>query len=291
MRESAVKPIELHGVSVIGSNDNGDAATRLEDVRLSLAPGEWLYIVGVNGSGKSTLARMLAGLYTEGMTGDYQRGFAGANVSPIVLQQPVAQLFGETPREEIQFALEWQRRPADEIEAAAERVLERVGLLALADEPWHRLSGGQLQLTAFAAAIAGAARLIVLDEATAMLDERTRATIVQETRRLQRQGTSIVWVTQRLDELEPGSRVVTVSEGRIVFDGDVRQMLYGQDDDGITPCEQAGLRMPYLPAMALQLRRQGQLKDPLPVTAEEWRRVLGDVADGEWAARDTTARA
>ncbi|WP_027084392.1 energy-coupling factor ABC transporter ATP-binding protein [Cohnella panacarvi] len=283
MRESAAKPIELHGVSVIGSDERGDAVTRLEDVRLSVAPGEWLYIVGVNGSGKSTLARVLAGLYTEGMIGDYRRGFAGSNVSPIVLQHPQAQLFGETPREEIQFALEWQRKPADEIGVAAERVLDRVGLLALADEPWHRLSGGQLQLTAFAAAIAGEAPLIVLDEATSMLDERTRVTIVKESRRLQRQGTSIVWVTQRLDELEPESRVITVSEGRIVFDGDVRQMLYGEDEEAITPCEQAGLRMPYLPAMALQLRRQDQLKDPLPVTAEEWRRVLGDVADGEWA--------
>lgn len=275
--------MELNGVSVIGSKDNGDTVTRLEDVRLSLAPGEWLYIVGVNGSGKSTLARVLAGLYTDGMIGEYSRGFAGSNVSPIVLQQPQAQLFGETPREEIQFALEWKMRPAVEIGPAVERVLERVGLLALADEPWDRLSGGQLQLTAFAAAIAGEAPLIVLDEATAMLDERSRVTIAKEARRLQRRGTSIVWVTQRLDELEPESRVVTVSEGRIVFDGDVREMLYGQEDDAITPCEHAGLRMPYLPAMALQLRRQGQLKDPLPVTAEEWRRVLGDVADGEWA--------
>lgn len=274
--------MELNGVSVIGNEDNGDATIRLEDVQLSLAPGEWLYIVGVNGSGKSTLARVLAGLYTEGMTGEYSRGFAGANVSPIVLQQPQAQLFGETPREEIQFALEWQMRPADEIEVAVERVLERVGLLALADEPWHRLSGGQLQLTAFAAAVAGDAPMIVLDEATAMLDERTRVIIVNETRRLQRQGTSIVWVTQRLDELEPESRVITVSEGRIVFDGDVREMLYGMEEEAETPCEQAGLRMPYLPAMALQLRRQGRLKDPLPVTAEEWRRVLGDVVEGEW---------
>ncbi|MBO9599725.1 MAG: ABC transporter ATP-binding protein, partial [Cohnella sp.] len=265
MRAAVDQRMKMNGVSVIGSEDHGDPAIRLEDVRLALAPGEWLYIVGVNGSGKSTLARMLAGLYTEGTSGEYSRGFAGAHVSPIVLQQPHAQLFGETPREEIQFALEWKRRPADEIGSVTERVLERLGLLALADEPWNRLSGGQLQLAAFAAAIAGEAPLIVLDEATAMLDERSRATIAIEARRLQRQGTAIVWVTQRLDELEPDSRVVTVSEGRIVFDGDVRQMLYGQDDDGITPCEQAGLRMPYLPAMALQLRRQGRLKDPLPV--------------------------
>lgn len=283
MNESAVAlaPIELQGVSVIGTNESGDPVPRLEDVQLALSPGEWLYIVGVNGSGKSTLARLLAGLYTEGMIGEHRRGFAGEKVSPIVLQQPQSQLFGETPREEVQFALEWKMTPAEEIAATVERVLGRVGLQALADEPWDRLSGGQLQLSAFAAAIASEAPLIVLDETTAMLDERNRMTIVQEARRLQRQGTSIVWVTQRLDELEPDSRVVAVREGRIQYDGDVREMLYGREEEATSPCEQAGLRMPYLAAMALQLRKQSQLKDPLPVTAEEWREVLGDVAYSE----------
>lgn len=287
---AAHAPIELNGVSVSGNYENGDPIPRIEDVRLALGKGEWLYIVGVNGSGKSTLAKVLAGLYTEGAIGEYSRGFAGERVSPIVLQQPRSQLFGETPREEVQFALEWKMTPAEQIAQAVEQVLDRVGLLELADEPWERLSGGQLQLTAFAAAIAGDAPLIVLDEATAMLDERNRQKIVQEARRLQRQGTSIVWLTQRLDELEPDSRVVTVREGRIIHDGDVREMLYGRDGDAMTPCEQAGLRVPYLAAMALQLRKQGRLRDPLPITPEEWREVLGDVADKEREC-DSTSRA
>jgi energy-coupling factor transport system ATP-binding protein len=284
MNNAAAEPIVLDGISVIGSSEHGKQIPRLDNVSLTLAPGEWLYIVGVNGSGKSTLARLLAGLYTEGVFGSYSRGFAGEAGSPIVLQQPQAQLFGETPREEIQFALEWQAKPVDQIASIVELTLRSVGLFELADETWDRLSGGQLQLAAFAAAIAGGAPLLVLDEATSMLDEGNRETIEREARRLQRQGTAIVWVTQRLDELKPDSRVAAIREGRVMYDGDVRYLLYGSMDDEVAPCEQAGLRMPYLAELALRLRREGQLEDPLPVTAEEWREVLENVGEDERTA-------
>ncbi|MFC5532543.1 ATP-binding cassette domain-containing protein [Cohnella yongneupensis] len=287
MTLASAAPIVLEGVSVTGSNESGESAIRLEDVSLTLAPGEWLYVVGVNGSGKSTLARLLAGLYTEGATGAVDRGFAGHTVSPIVLQQPQAQLFGETPREEVQFALEWRETPAEEISLFVRGTLERVGLVPFADEPWDRLSGGQLQLAAFAAALAVDAPLLVLDEATAMLDESNRETIAREARRLQRQGVAIVWVTQRLDELEPDSRVAAISEGRVCFYGDARDFMYGRSGDAISPCERAGLRVPYLAALALRLRQQGHLSDPLPMTAEEWRKVLGNVGESE---RTHTAR-
>lgn len=254
----------------------GNQAKRLANISLTLRPGEWLNLVGVNGSGKSTLARVLAGLYREETTGEIARGFAGEEVSPIVLQQPEAQLFGETPREEIFFALEWRGVPSVQIHKRTDWMLERFGMSVLADLPWAELSGGQKQLAAVAAAMAGESALLVLDEATSMLDEAGRSMLLQQAKNLQKSGTAIVWVTQRLDELEPDARVAALAEGALVYDGDARSFLYGAAEAD-SPCEQCGLRLPYLAAYAKALRAQGKLRDPLPMAGNEWRKVMAHI--------------
>lgn len=277
------EPMRFSGVSVhvLGESGQGQSAPILEDIDLTLHGGEWLFMAGVNGSGKSTLARLLAGLHVEGSSGFADRGFAGNGASPVVLQRPEAQLFGETPREEVQFALEWREVPAEEIECRIERILAETGLTALADTRWEGLSGGQKQLAAVAAATAGgAAALVVFDEATAMLDDANRRAVLAIARKLQAEGTAIVWVTQRLDELGPDDRVVAMADGRIRFDGDGRTFFYGAEEtDGhevVSPCEACGLRLPYLAALAKEMKAKGRLSDPLPVTEQEWQEVLGD---------------
>jgi len=312
-------PLEVDCVTVYGGEGEDETAVRLQEATLTLAAGEWLTVVGVNGSGKSTLSRLIAGLMPESMSGVVRRGFAGDGVSPIVLQQPRAQLFGETPREEVVFALEWRGVPAERIFDVTEEALHRAGLAALADEPWERLSGGQQQMAAFAAATAYPAPLLVMDEATSMLDEDNRDAVMSRARELQETGTAVVWVTQRLDELGPDDRVVAVGEGRIIYDGKGREFLYGSPDrdrelvcgqadsgaigtgtvvdrieagaevgeevsDGgvwpLSPCLRAGLRLPYLMELALELRRLGKLSDPLPVTEREWQIVWGNAGHG-----------
>ncbi|TJY43080.1 ABC transporter ATP-binding protein [Cohnella pontilimi] len=271
-------PLLLDGVSVAVTNEAGDLAALLDNVDLSLNPGEWLNVVGVNGSGKTTLARILAGLYVEGSAGSLSRGFAGESASPIVLQRPEAQLFGETPREEVLFALEWRQVPSHEIAGRTEETLRMTGLLELADVRWEGLSGGQRQLAAVAAAAACSAPLIVFDEAASMLDETNRAVVLGLARELHQQGTAIVWVTQRLDELMPGDRVIAMADGRVIYDGLVRAFFYGDEEnpDGLTPCESCGLRLPYMSALALQWKRAGRWSGLLPVTQQEWREVWGN---------------
>jgi energy-coupling factor transport system ATP-binding protein len=288
MAKRLADALVLNAVSIYGSNELGDPSLRVDNVNLTLEAGEWLNVVGVNGSGKTTLARLLAGLQPDGIVGEVRRGFAGDDCSPIVLQQPRSQLFGETPREEVTFALEWRGIPADQISKLVEQSLDRTGLTFLADEPWERLSGGQQQLAALAASAANKTPLIVLDEVTSMLDETNRKLVVQTARNLYKNGTAVVWVTQRLDELTPESRVVALGEGAIIYDGNGRDFLYGVETDGQpspSPCEKCGLRLPYRAAMALELRRLGKLQDPLPVTAQQWRKVLGNVGEVERVIR------
>jgi energy-coupling factor transporter ATP-binding protein EcfA2/energy-coupling factor transporter transmembrane protein EcfT len=244
----------VNDLSVYGDKESAELSPRLSHVNLTISPGEWIVVVGVNGSGKSTLVRILAGLYPAEMVGEVARGFAGEAASPIVLQQPRAQLFGETPREEVMFALEWKGIEAEEIPLLTEEALVRTGLMVHADEPWERLSGGQQQLAAIAAATATATPLIILDEVTSMLDEANRSIVMDQARELHRNGTAVIWVTQRLDELELDTRVVALGEGSVVYDGRAQDFLYGIEGEA-SPCERCGLRLPYMAAFARELKR------------------------------------
>ncbi|WP_255570107.1 energy-coupling factor ABC transporter ATP-binding protein [Cohnella sp. CFH 77786] len=276
--------MRLRNVSVYVTLESGEAVPLVEEIELTIRAGAWVNVVGVNGSGKSTLARLLAGLHADGSVGTIERGFAGDVASPVVLQRPEAQLFGETPREEVQFALEWRQVPPERMPDMIERALSEAGLKELADTRWERLSGGQRQLAAAAAASAADCPLIVFDEATSMLDDANRRMVKQMAKRMQKQGTAIVWVTQRLDELEPEERTVAMEGGRIRFDGDSRTFFYGSPGNP-SPCEACGLRLPYLAALAAELKKRGRLSDPLPVTEREWREVWGHARSGAGDAR------
>ncbi|MFC4810333.1 energy-coupling factor ABC transporter ATP-binding protein [Paenibacillus sp. GCM10023250] len=284
MEDRVEHKLVLEHVTIPGAPDSGEAAPRLADVRLELGPGEWVNLVGLNGSGKSSLARLLAGLVIDGVQGTWNRGFAGALPSPYVMQQPDAQLFAETPREEIRFALEWRGLPPARIVAESEAVLIETGLHAVADLTWDKLSGGQRQLAAVAAASATRTPLIVFDEATSMLDEQSRRGVRAIAAKLHREGTAVVWVTQRLQELGAGDRVVAMAAGRVAFDGSGGRFLYGAGyplEVGAEqpPCAACGLRLPYVSRLALELARAGRLRPPFPEAddADGWAEALRQV--------------
>jgi len=263
-------PLRLVDVSVYGTGEAGETRPIALGLNLTVHKGEWLYVVGANGSGKSTLGRLVAGLSAGEVRGTVERGFAGFYPAAYVMQQPDAQLFGQTPREELAFALEWLGLPQEEAERKAERALHLAGLSEAADLPWSRLSGGQRQMAAIAAAYAGEPDLIVFDEATSMLDDAARRRVRAMAGQLEARGAVVIWITQRLDELEPDRRVIALSGGRIRYDGNVRNFFYGEPGNGVSPCAECGLRLPYLARLALELGRAGKLAHPLPVSLEEW---------------------
>ncbi|SFI33938.1 energy-coupling factor transport system ATP-binding protein [Paenibacillus sp. UNC496MF] len=285
MEDRGESKLVLKQVTIPRAPESGETAPRLADVHMELGPGEWLNLVGLNGSGKSSLARLLAGLVIDGVQGTWNRGFAGGLPSPYVMQQPDAQLFAETPREEIRFALEWRGLPPERILAESEAILLETGLGAIADLTWDKLSGGQRQLAAVAAASATRTPLIVFDEATSMLDEQSRRGVRAIAAKLHRGGTAVVWVTQRLQELGAEDRVVAMAEGRVAFDGSGGRFLYGAGyPRGVgaeePPCAACGLRLPYVARLALELGRAGRLRPPFPEAddAEAWAEALRQVS-------------
>lgn len=112
-----------------------------------------------------------------------------------------------------------------------------------------------------------------------MLDDANRMRVKQLAKEMQRAGTAVVWVTQRLDEIGPEERVVAMDGGRILYDGDGRAFFYG-NGERLSPCESCGLRLPYLASLALELKKRGRLADPLPLSDQEWQEVWGSGGNG-----------
>lgn len=213
----------------------------LRGIELTVAPGEWLGIAGTNGSGKSTLAKAMARLIPPASgevlyrcdrihtAGPAQETEAGTKpFVQMIFQNPDTQMLGETVYEDVCFGLDNYGFPVADRHRLAMDALERTGLAALADSPARFLSGGQKQLLHVAGCLAVQPDVLIFDEATAMLDPLSRQRLLQTVRQLHSAGTTVVWITQLMDELSECGRIVAMDEGRIVFDGSKEAFFYGE---------------------------------------------------------------
>jgi len=184
-------------------------------LNLHISPGERVVIAGRSGSGKTTLLRLAAGLI-EPDAG--QVDHEGAWPVGFVRQQPENQLIAGTVSEEVAFALEYAGFTSDEITSRVEETLAATGLTELADRSPVRLSGGQMQRVAIAAALAMKPPLWLLDEPTAYLDADGRKRVHSLISSVP--GTStLLYATSDPEELTLGDRLVVLAEGRVAADG------------------------------------------------------------------------
>ncbi|QKS46174.1 ATP-binding cassette domain-containing protein [Paenibacillus cellulosilyticus] len=250
----------------------------LHQIDLTIKHGEWVFLVGSNGSGKSTLARLLAGLGHARVTGDIAR-MEDASFAPLVAQNPEAALVGMTPEEDAILLLEQLAVEAGEMPKRIDAAMRIVGLTDQMKQPIAQLSGGQKQLAAIAGCIASGADALIVDEPTAMLDPQASAAVMAALRELHRTGTTVIWVTQRLEELQEGDRVVSMKDGRIKFDGRAEQ-FYSRDNANVgSPCEEAGLDAPYVVHTVWELQRSGIMLDPpMPLTASSLAKAVNSYA-------------
>ena len=219
--------IELDGVEVTAWSSD-DAAGRRRPVRL-LGPltlsltERHVAVIGANGSGKSTLARLVNGLVlpsrgtvrVDGLD-TVRNGAAVRRHVGFVFTDPDAQVVMPTPVEDV--ALSLRRTVPDRAErtARARDWLDRVGLAHAADLPVHVLSGGQRQLLALAAVLAGEPTVLVCDEPTTLLDLRWRRVVDELLAGLPHQ---VLLVTHDLDAAARADRVLVVDGGAVVADG------------------------------------------------------------------------
>ncbi|MCL6446080.1 MAG: ATP-binding cassette domain-containing protein [Alicyclobacillus sp.] len=264
--------ISLNRVSVAFQTQSG-IHYALQDVALTVRPGEWVAVVGANGSGKSTCGRVLAGL-TPLSSGSRNTTWERPGDILMILQNPDAQIIGDTVWEDVCFGLHNLGVPAEEVSPRAMAALAKVGLVDQRDASVHSLSGGQKQRLCIAACLAMSPRLLIFDEATTMLDPARRTDLLQLTRQLHAQGLAIVWITQDMGEAAFADRIVALANGRLVFDGTPAAFFYGHP----CKCTELGFELPYVVQIGRALAARGIALSAALFTTADLSRLMGALA-------------
>ncbi|MDD4074618.1 MAG: energy-coupling factor transporter ATPase [Eubacteriales bacterium] len=201
-------------------------APALQDVSLHIREGEFLAVAGHNGSGKSTLAKHLNALLlptsgdvlVSGMnTKDEANTLAIRQTVGMVFQNPDNQIVTTVVEEDVGFGPENLGVPTEEIITRVREALSDVEMTEMARSAPHMLSGGQKQRVAIAGMLAMRPRVIVLDEATAMLDPKGRRDVLRIIRELNRsRGMTVVMITQYMEEAVMADRVAVMARGEII---------------------------------------------------------------------------
>lgn len=236
----------------------------LNDVSFQVKKGEWLSIVGHNGSGKSTTVRLIDGLL-EAESGDIIISGDKLTVENVwekrrqigmVFQNPDNQFVGATVEDDVAFGLENQGLDYDLMVERVQQALELVGMQDFKEREPARLSGGQKQRVAVAGVVALRPDIIILDEATSMLDPEGRLDLIQTVKKIKDSNQlTVISITHDLDEIALSDRVLVMKEGQVESTATPRELFSRED------LEELGLDQPFVNQVKAALCQSGL---PLP---------------------------
>ncbi len=232
----------------------------VKDITFHVKRGEWLSIVGHNGSGKSTTVRLIDGLL-EAESGeiviDGQR-LTEENVWNIrrqigmVFQNPDNQFVGATVEDDVAFGLENQGLSRQEMKKRVEEALDLVGMLDFKKREPARLSGGQKQRVAIAGVVALRPAILILDEATSMLDPEGRRELIETVKGIRKDyDMTVISITHDLEEVAMSDRVLVMKKGSIESTSSPRELFSRNDLD------QIGLDDPFANQLKNSLSQNG----------------------------------
>ncbi len=244
--------------------------------------GEFLGIIGHTGSGKSTLIQHLNGLLKPSQG---RIRFRGKDIweEPkkisrvrfeigLVFQYPEYQLFEETVYKDIAFGPTNMGLKADEIDTRVREAAKFAGVSEeLLEKSPFELSGGQKRRVAIAGVIAMEPSVLVLDEPSAGLDPEGRENLLRNIREYHRaKGTTVILVSHSMDEIAQNvDRIVVLKGGSVLMSGTPREVFARAEE-----MQSAGLNVPQVTRVAMQLRQKGLAIDPAVYTVEELRDAL-----------------
>lgn len=238
-----------------------DAREALAGVSLEIRRGEWLAIIGHNGSGKSTLAKVMNGLIeantgsvvVNGKTLTEETVFDARRTVGMVFQNPDNQFVGTTVEDDIAFGLENIGLPREEMLERVTKVLEMVKMSEFRTKEPARLSGGQKQRVAIAGVTALEPEVIILDEATSMLDPKGRLEVISTIQKLHKEKKiTVISITHDLDEAAQADRVVLMEQGQIQQIGTPKEIFKLG-----SKLVEKGLDVPFAEKLIEALRERG----------------------------------
>lgn len=239
----------------------------LKNVSFHVNEGEWLAIVGHNGSGKSTIAKIMNGIlfpeegsvHIKDILLEEETVWDVRKLVGMVFQNPDNQFVGTTVQDDVAFGLENHGVPREEM---VERVLDSLKKVKMDDflnqEP-HHLSGGQKQRVAIASVMALHPDIIILDEATSMLDPRGRFEVLQTIRELKMEkNLTIISITHDLEEAARADRIIMMNQGNVEHTGNPEE-IFSLDKKLI----ELGLDIPFSYKLTKLLKDKGYKIDEL----------------------------
>lgn len=238
-----------------------DERQALNNVSLSIEEGEWIAIIGHNGSGKSTLAKTINGLIAPSQ-GEVTVGglvLSEENIWDIremvgmVFQNPDNQFVGSTVQDDVSFGLENQGIPRDDMIERVKSAITRVKMEDFMEKEPARLSGGQKQRVAIAGVVALRPQIIILDEATSMLDPQGRQEVLATVKEIKEKANlTVISITHDIDEAANANRILVMKNGELVQEGSPEE-IFSYGDQLI----EMGLDLPFAEKLKSDLRDRG----------------------------------
>lgn len=245
----------------------------LKDVSFKIEKGQSIAIIGHNGSGKSTIAKLMNGLLFPEKGEVWINGIqlTASTIWDIrkdvgmVFQNPDNQFVGTTVQDDIAFGMENRGISREIMMERIDTVLEAVQMTAYIQSEPHHLSGGQKQRVAIAGVLAIAPEVLILDEATVMLDPLGRKEMMETMTRVQKeQSISFITITHDLEEVIQVDRVIVLNKGEIWQETTPRELMkLGRE------LQEIGLGTPFITNLAKELKDNGVILKNEPLTREE----------------------
>ena len=240
---------------------NGNEQPALKNVSLDVHKGEWIAIIGPNGSGKSTLAKIINGLLVpqEGEVWINQQllneetVWEARRAVGMVFQNPDNQFVGSTVEDDVAFGLENNGVSREEMIVRIDEALEQVRISQFKKKEPARLSGGQKQRVALASVLALRPDIIILDEATAMLDPIGRHEVIRAVRELKEKfNLTVISITHDINEANLADRIFVMNKGVLVLN-DKPENIFSMGTDLID----MGLDIPFAQKLKQALAKRG----------------------------------
>ena len=270
--------IEIKNLSFSYSNDDEEKQYVLNNVSLSIEKGSYTVIVGHNGSGKSTLAKLLIGLLAQeqgqiiidGIELTNNTIYEIRNKIGVVFQNPDNQFIGSTVEDDIAFGLENHLVPNEKMQAIIEEYAEKTGMINFLKKEPTKLSGGQKQRVAIAGVLAMHPEIIILDEATSMLDPKGKREIKELIKKMRDivPNITIVSITHDISEAVASDKVIVMNKGEVYATGTPKEIF--NDEERLN---KVGLQLPFTYKVQHELAKEGYSLDLVMSTKEMVREI------------------